>query len=160
MRRETAAGNITLSELAAGNALAFVSLHLAGMLSIVVNLSPTNPAQGVPETMSFDIHRFNNLYYHLNRIVSGITLVVLAQHALIGGDRQPSQEKRSVLIELADIFANDDSVFACDFGFVAEKLGLKLDSVGLLADEGARAAFLSTLEGGFTDMNHRVRLLM
>lgn len=156
MERETAAGGVvSLNQLAAGSPQAFVVLHTAAMISLVVD----EPAVALPETLMFDERRIASLRYRFDAVVTGSTLLVMVRHALLdGGAVALSPEKRTLLEEVSELVLRDNA----DFGaIVATDLPEKLDAAGLLvADPAERTRILAALATGVANRDHAVRRVM
>ena len=67
-----------LPDLLEGNSAAFDGVHVAAMLSLVVDATP------LPETLLLDAHRLFHLRNEYNYIVSGSSVLVIASQALAG----------------------------------------------------------------------------
>jgi hypothetical protein len=158
VERETAAGGVvSLNQLAAGSPQAFIVLHTAAMISLVV----TEPTVTVafPETLMFDERRIASLRYRFDAVVTGSTLLVMVRHALLdGGAVALSPEKRTLLEEVSELVLRENA----DFGaIVATDLPEMLDAAGLLvADPAERTRVLAALATGVANRDHAVRRVM
>jgi hypothetical protein len=101
--RETASATIRLEDLASGNPEAFISLHITAMLSLVSDPVARISNDSVPETLLLDVRRLVRLQFEFDRLVSGVALIVVANHAIIGAEVHPSQEKRALMAELGTL---------------------------------------------------------
>ena len=108
----------------------------------------------VPETLLLDTGRLSLLQREYERIVVGATVLVVANHSIVGSNRQPSQETRSVLTDLASM------VVSADLDNVTADFSRKLDAAGVLTDPAARGKLLSALSSGIANKKDGVRQLM
>jgi hypothetical protein len=142
-------GKIAREDLVAGKLQAFVSVHTAAMLSLV-----SNPAViTVPETLAFDVNRLTSIQREYSRIVDGATVLVIANHAVIGRAKQPSHEQRMVMTELAKLIVDGSDA-------IVDEFCLKLDAASVLTDPLARGKLVSALTSGISNKNDGVRQLM
>jgi hypothetical protein len=86
------------------------------------------------------------------RIVVGATVLVVANHSIVGSNRQPSPETRSVLMDLASMVVGAD--------FNTADFSRKLDAAGVLTAPAARGKLLSALSSGIANKKDGVRQLM
>jgi hypothetical protein len=150
--RETAARNILLEDLRSGKA--FVAVHTAAVFSLVSDPVAVTP-NTVPETLLFDVSRLALLHREFNRIVDGITMLLTANHAVVGSERHPSKEQREVLTDLASLIIDGS-----DFEAIAASFSAKLDSAGVLADPVARGKLFKVLSSCIGNRDDSVRKLM
>ncbi len=150
--RETTARNISLEDLRSGKA--FVTVHTAAMFSLISDPVAVTP-NTVPETLLFDVNRLALLHREFNRIVDGITMLLTANHAIIGNERHPSKEQREVLTDLASLIADGS-----DFEAITADFSAKLDSAGVLTDPVARGKLLKVLSSCVGNKDDSVRKLM
>ena len=151
VRYETATNGIALDDLVSGKPEAFVSLHTAAMVSLVTDPVPVT-ATTVPETLLFDVSRIYALQREFGRIVDGATVLIIANHALAGGDKHSSQ---AVLNDLAALV-----IGGSDFDTLSANLDQKLTASNVLVDPSARGRLLRALESGVANKKDPVRQLM
>ncbi len=156
--RETTAGNITIQDILSGKKQTFVSVHSAAMLALITN-DEIIAADNVPETLLFDVNRLNVIRRDFKRNVDGTVLLTMANHAIIGSDRQPTPEKRllfkKLLTNLSEL-VNGDS----DFDSIIDTFCLELDSANVLTGKMEREGFLTSLKAGIEKSDDNVRKLM
>jgi hypothetical protein len=124
------------------------------MLSLIADPSPVT-LEVVPETLLFDTTRLLQLQSEYNRIIDGATMLIMANNSVVGGDKNPSQEKCSVLKDLASLV-----VGGADFDTVITEFSIKLDSVGVLTNPAARGKLVNSLSSCLANKNDSVRQLM
>ncbi len=124
------------------------------MLSLISNPDPIT-LEVAPETLLFDTTRLLQLQREYNRIIDGATMLIMANNSVVGGDKHPSQEKCSVLKDLASLV-----VGGADFDTVIAEFCLKLDSAGLLTNPAVRGKLINSLSSCLGNKNDSVRQLM
>ena len=141
-----------VADLVAGKADAFVSLHTACMLSLVTDSAPVK-LEETPETLLFDVCRLSLIQLEYNRLVDSSLALTMANHAIIGSDKAPSNEKRQVISDLNKFLAAGNRFDATEFC-------TSLDSAGVLTDAAVRAKFLKTVALSTENKADPVRQLM
>jgi hypothetical protein len=144
---ETRAETIPLDHLVAGNQQAFISLHMTAMLSLVSDPVERISDTTVPETLLFDVRRLSRLQFEFDRIVSGASIVVAANHTV------PSP---AFVAELGALVAEGQPDFDAIIGTnVAERLNT------LVPDANERRRVLGDLRSMVADKtNNAVRNVM
>jgi hypothetical protein len=151
----SSSSGVRLEDLVAGNPQAYVTVHLAAMLSLVSDPDAAVCHHTVPETLLFDVRRLSLLRDEFDRVTCGVTLLVMANHAINDGDQA---KKRAFMAELTALVAVDGPVDLASV--VAVDLPRMLSGAGLLLDSAERVRVLEVLARGVTDRNDHVRQLM
>jgi hypothetical protein len=153
VRRGMAAQTITLSDLVAGQARAFLAVHTLTIFTIIADPVVVT-AETVPETLIFDVGRLSVIQRKFSHIVDGATMLLSAAQAVNGsGDRALVG---SVLADLAEMLVADDP----DFDSIIVSFCEKLDAVDLLTNPSVRAKLLNTLSSAIGNKNDAVRGLV
>jgi hypothetical protein len=125
------------------------------MLSLVAAPTPVQP-DSVPETLLFDARRLVALQAEYERLVGGVTLLVVVSHAVAQPLAVSQENKRKVLAELADLVVASDCRSQELIDLVGAHLQSKLSDV-LGAEEQAKV--LKAL-AGVADKENPVHRLM
>ena len=149
--RETgASATIRLEDLTSGNPQAYIALHMTAMLSLVSDPVARINSDTVPETLLFDVRRLYNLQCEFDYIVSGITVLVVANHGI--AEAHPSEEKRALMAELVALVEAGQVDYETIIGTnVAERIST------LIADPDR---VLRALRSSINDKSFAVRKLM
>lgn len=121
------------------------------MLSLVTDPVVLVRSETVPETLLFDTHRLSLIQHEHDRIVSGVTFLAIASHAINGGD------KRKVLSEIAELIVGGRSDFET---IITVDLCQKLDASHMLIEPVERAKVLKLILSGINNKDDAVRRLM
>ena len=143
---------LVVTDLKAGKASAFINVHTNAMLSLVTGSVAIVP-DTTPETLLFDVPRLAIFQKEFNRIVDGATALIIANHAIIGSDKTPSEGKRHVISVLSDHLGSGGCFDATEF------CG-NLDCAGVLMDAAVRAKFLRSVTQSTENKDDPVRQLM
>jgi hypothetical protein len=155
--KETTNKVIALEDLVSGKATAFASLHSMAMLSLITNQTAITTGNS-PETLLFDVYRLSQIQNEFNGIVNGATILTIANHTIIGSDRQPADEKCVLMNDLASLLVASGSNF--DFKSILDTFCQNMDSSHVLVDSVERDTFLKAVSTGISDKNDNVRKLM
>ena len=153
------------------DALLFVDVHTAAMLSLVATTTTTDSvleitADTIPETLLFDVHRLSLLQHEFNRIVCCATMLTIATHTIIGSDVAPSLEKQLLISDLVHIVfvssssnsnSSSEEVFDAIFKRCSE---FSNDEDDVLTTIDAKDKLLKALSAGNNNEDDPVRLLM
>lgn len=142
---EMASNSTARASISNGDAKAFVSVHLTAMVSLIVDTNAIKQ-ENVPETLLFDVNRISILQRDFHAIVDGITVLTTATHAIVSSGGGDQHCKQQVLANLAATIAAD-SCNGFDVHFMMGKLGVAMDSFGILKDQEARGKVLRVLTG-------------
>ena len=143
---------LLVSDLVAGKADAFVTLHTTAMVSLVTD-SVTIAIDTIPETLLFDLHRLSIAQLEFTRVVDNAVALVTANHSIIGSDKSPSEDKRRVISGLNELLVAGGSFDVTEFCS-------NLDSAGVLTDPAARGKFIKAVTLSTEDRNDPIRQLM
>jgi hypothetical protein len=143
VRHEIASNSAAQGAISNGDAKAFVSVHLTAMVSLIVDTNAVKQ-ESVPETLLFDVNRISILQRDFHAIVDGITVLTTATHAIVSSGSGDPLGKQQVLANLAASIAAD-SCNGFDVHFIMGKLGVAMDSFGILKDQEARGKVLRAL---------------
>lgn len=99
MLREKTLGRVSIQDLLSGMKKAFVSVHSAAMLDLIMKDEDITVGN-VPETLLMDVNRLNIIRRDFKRNVDGTLLLTMSNHAIVGSDRQPTPEKRVLFKDL------------------------------------------------------------
>ena len=80
-----------LSGLLKGQASAFVNIHLAAMLSLVVGPAPMK-AESCPETLLLDVHRLVLYRAEFQYVVTAATIIITTAHSLCAAKNLDNQQ--------------------------------------------------------------------
>jgi hypothetical protein len=146
------------SELFIDGDLAYRSLYLSAVVALVA--APTEWVEDtVPETLFLDRRRLAQFHIEFNCIVDRSTVLTMVVHVVIGGDRDPSFEKRTVLSAFTSFLVSDTHI-KLDTALVSSELGKAFDAGKLhLNDEEERARIYDVVMKGLKTDN-AVRKLM
>lgn len=163
------------SELVKGNA--YRSMYLSAVVGLVASSSPWVMAL-VPETLFLDRRRLFHMHTEFNCIVDRAAVLTMVVHLVIGNDRDPPLEKRTVGIGLFVVayrlpflivyfsqalstfssFLVGDMSIEFDKVLVISELGKALDANGLFCGEERVNIYDVAMKG--LEKDNAVRKLM
>ena len=138
-----------------------MTLHTSAFASLIFGQELVTPAN-VPETLLFDVSRFNMWQQRLNYIIGGCAMLAIVGHAI--RDKKATAVQKVVADEVMQHLANTIAKCDADFDAITQSLCQKLDEEGLLMDgadaNGKRQNLLKMISVSVGNQQDAVRSLM
>jgi hypothetical protein len=166
-RSVVASGAIKLEDLVSGRRHAFVALHTTSIASLIFAQDDPVTLRNVPETLIFDVTRFDIWKKKFNKLADGSTMLVTAVQHVIDRKLAPHQPERViqelVIRDLANTIIGEYTKNGDTSSFKDTLTGAlcqKLDDEQMMMSDGKREKMLTEISNSVGNSQNAVRALM